>query len=348
MNWELLRRVLWPERGPLFVVVGGVVSLVSDFASFLANIASPQLLIWPVTIAAGAFAWVCISRVLDARKDKAPPPESEAAPAQAAAADADPVIAAANCRVCDIFRVVLFAGFGVVLLLMAGQGATATERIGAQLGLIQQDVAAIREDATAIREVTATGEINRNPRSAEDFFENAWLYQMTRRDTANAWDSIQELYRRHTPNKIDAAILYMDVGRAHLGRDALVRQLADAGRARCDGAALVVAARNTENEAEATALYEAARGCDPDLPFAYWDVGRLQTQSPVGAPAIAKLRAAIAGYERFLEIAQRKPVASYFFLPQYQPDWEEQARTLLNFNSTSLQTVERIEAMSRR
>src|SRR5690606_12875338 len=102
---------------------------------------------------------------------------------------------------------------GVILLLLAGQGTTATERIGAQLGLIQQDVTAIREDTTAIRDVTSSAELVRNPRSAGDFFRNAWIYNMVRRDNAAAWESIQELYRRHNPNKLDAAELYFNTGR---------------------------------------------------------------------------------------------------------------------------------------
>ena len=141
---------------------------------------------------AGILAWFCLGRV---GAPEAKTPEGEAA--------------AIKCRECDAFRVMLFASAGVALLLLAGQGTTATERIGAQLGLIQQDVSAIREDTTAIRDVTSSVEIVRNPRSAADYFRNAWIYSTVRRDADGALNSMEELYRRHSPNKLDAAELFI-------------------------------------------------------------------------------------------------------------------------------------------
>jgi hypothetical protein len=330
MNFGTLWRVVWPERGPLFVVVGGIVSLAGDFASFLGNIASPQILVWPAVGLAGLLSWFCLGQV-----SKVP------AGAEAAAQEE-----AIQCRECDAFRVMLFASVGVVLLLLAGQGTTATERIGTQLGLIQEDVSAIREDTTAIRDVTSSAELVRNPRSAADFFRNAWIYNMVRRDNAAAWESIQELYRRHTPNKLDAAELYFNAGRMSLTRDQLMAQMIEVGRSRRDAAMLVIAARNMESNEDAFALYEEARAIDPDMPFAYWDVARVQlmqiTNGATSRDNLASAQAAVAGHERFLEVASRKPVASYFYLPQHQADFESLARSQLESFRTNAQTWERI------
>lgn len=330
MKLGTLWRVVWPERGPLFVVVGGIVSLAGDFASFLGNIASPSILVWPAVGLAGLLAWFCIGRV----------------GAVAVDAPAETQEAAVQCRECDAFRVMLFASIGVALLLLAGQGTTATERIGTQLGLIQEDVAAIREDTTAIRDVTSSSELVRNPRSAADFFRNAWIHNMVRRDNEASWQSIQELYRRHTPNKLDAAELYFNAGRLHLTRDQLMAAMIEVGRSRRDAAMLVIAARNLESNEEAIALYDEARAIDPDMPFAYWDVARLQfMQIGSGATSrenLASAQAAVAGHERFLEVASRKPVASYFYLPQHQADFESLARTQLDSFRTNAQTWERI------
>lgn len=335
MKLATLWRAVWPERGPLFAVVGGIVSLAGDFASFLGNIASPQILLWPAVGVAGLLAWLCLGRV-------------SAVPADADRTAED---AAVQCRECDVFRIMLFASIGVVLLLLAGQGTTATERIAGQLGLIQQDVAVIREDTGAIRDVTASAELVRNPRSAADYFRNAWVHSMVRRDADGAWASIQELYRRHTPNKLDAAELYFSAGRPYLTRDQLLAQMAQVGRARRDAAMLVIAGRNMDSNEEAFALYEEARAIDPDLPFAYWDVARVQLMA-LGAGAsprenLATAQAVVAGHERFLEIAGRKPVASYFYLPQHQADFETLARGQLDSFRRTAETWERIVQQQR-
>ncbi|MCL4716614.1 MAG: hypothetical protein KJZ75_17015 [Hyphomonadaceae bacterium] len=328
MKLATIWRVIWPERGPLFAVTGGIVSLLSDFTSFLANIANPNLLVWPLVALAGLLAWFCFGRVGAAKE---PPEKTEEA---------------VQCRECDAFRVMLFASAGVALLLMAGQGETATERFGRQLGVIQEQVADIAEDTTAIRDVTSSAELVRSPRSAADFYRNAWIHSMVRRDADQAWASIQELYRRHTPNKLDAAELYFSTGRTHLTRDQLLAQMVDVGRSRRDAAMLVIAGRNMDSNDDAFRLYEEARAIDADMPFAYWDVARVQLmQISGGASAqenLATARATVVGHERFLEVASRKPVASYFYLPQHQADFETLARSQLDSFRQNAATWERI------
>lgn len=336
MNPGTIWRVIWPERGPLFVVVGGIVSMAGDFASFLSNIASPTILVWPAVGLAGLLAWFCLGRVGAVAVD-APTEAKEAA---------------VQCRECDAFRVMLFASIGVVLLLLAGQGTTATERIGTQLGLIQQDVTAIREDTTAIRDVTSSSELVRNPRSAAEFFRNAWIHNMVRRDAQGAWDSIQELYRRHTPNKLDAAELYFNAGRSFLTREQLLSQMIETGRARRDASMLVMAARNVDSNDQALALMEEAKAIDPDLPFAYWDPFRVQFISlvPGGTPQqnLEQSRRALQGSEMFLEVAGRKPVASYYYLPQHAPDMESFVRSQIDTHRGAVTNWERVVNGGRR
>jgi hypothetical protein len=336
MNFGTLWRVVWPERGPLFVVVGGIVSLAGDFASFLGNIASPQILVWPAVGLAGLLSWFCLGQV-----SKVPATAEPAAQEQAI-----------QCRECDAFRVMLFATIGVVLLLLAGQGTTATERIGVQLGLIQEDVTAIREDTTAIRDVTSSGELVRNPRSAEDFYRNAWIHNMMRRDAAASWETIQELYSRHTPNKLDAADLYFQVGRSALTREQLLAQMIRVGRERRDASMLAMAARNVDSNDEAFALLNEARAIDPELPFAYWDPMRPQfvQLAPGATPEqnLAQAQRVLAGTQEFLEVAGRKPVASYYYQPQYAPDMETFARSQVETYRGTVANWERVVSMRRR
>lgn len=322
-------RVVWPEKGPLFAIVGGIVSLLSDFSAFLANIASPQILVWPLVGLAGLLAWFCLGRVGAAAKET--PDGSETA---------------VQCRECDAFRVMLFASAGVALLLMAGQGETATERFGRQLGVIEDTVIDIAEDTEAIRNVTSSSELLRNPRSAADHFRNGWIHSFVHRDAARAWDSAQAMYRVGAPNKLDAAELYFNAGRVHMTRDALLAQMAQVGRERRDAALLIIAGRNMERNEDAFALYEQARQIDPDMPFAYWDVARVQLMQITGGASaqenVETTRAVVAGHERFIEVSQRKPIASYFYLPQHQADFETLARSQLESFRTNLATWERI------
>jgi hypothetical protein len=50
----------------------------------------------------------------------------------------------------------------------------------------------------------------------------------------------------------------------------------------------------------------------------------------------------VAGHERFIEVSGRKPVASYFYLPQHQADFETLSRSQLESFRTNAQTWERI------
>jgi len=329
MKLSTIWRVVWPEKGPLFVIVGGIVSLLSDFSAFLANIASPQLLVWPLVGLAGLLAWFCLGRVGSAAKDA--PDASDAA---------------VQCRECDAFRVMLFASAGVGLLLMAGHGETATERFGRQLGVIEDTVIDIAEDTDVIRENLSSTELVRNPRTASDYFRNASIQNMVRRDAGASWDAIQALYRNHAPNKLDAAELYFNVGRVAATRDQLLAQMIDIGRSKRDASMLVMAARNVDSNEQAWALLEEARQIDPDLPFAYWDPFRTQFIAlvPGGTPQqqLEQSQRALTGSETFLEIAGRKPVASYYYLPQHAPDMESFVRSQIDTHRGSVRNWEMV------
>jgi hypothetical protein len=215
-------------------------------------------------------------------------------------------------------------------LLLAGQGTTATERVASQLGLIQQGVEKIQDDTAAIREVTSSAALVKSPRTAAEFFANAWIHNVVRRDAVASWDAIQELYRRHTPNKLDAAELYFTAGRIALTRDQLLEQMTMVGRDRRDASMLVIAARNTDAADAASALREEARKIDPDLPFAYWDIFQTSpVQGSTPAESLAASERAVQGIQLFIEVAGRKPVSQYFYQPQYAPDIEAIARVQL-------------------
>jgi enamine deaminase RidA (YjgF/YER057c/UK114 family) len=93
------------------------------------------------------------------------------------------------------------------------------------------------------------------------------------------------------------------------------------------------------------ALMEEARAIDPDLPFAYWDPFRVQLISlvPGGTPQqnLEQARRALQGSETFLEVAGRKPVASYYYLPQHAPDMESFVRSQIDTHRGTVANWER-------
>lgn len=168
----------------------------------------------------------------------------------------------------------------------------------------------------------------RNPRSAADFFRNAWIHNLVRRDADGALASIQDLYRSHAPNKLDAAELYFNVGRSFLTREQLLASTIQIGRDRRDASMLVMAARIVDTNAEAYSLMDEARAIDPDLPFAYWDPFRVQFIGlvPGGTP------------QQNLE----QPLASYYYLPQHAPDMESFVRSQLDTHRGAVRNWEQV------
>src|SRR3546814_19721048 len=88
--------------------------------------------------------------------------------------------------------------------MLIGQGQSATETVGRQLGLIQSDVTAIRSDVSDLHEMAQPHMIIKRPASAADHFNNAWLYHTMQRNPAKAREEIRALYARHAPRKMEA------------------------------------------------------------------------------------------------------------------------------------------------
>ncbi|MBL8530609.1 MAG: hypothetical protein JNK94_02640 [Hyphomonadaceae bacterium] len=301
MESSVLRRLIWPENKTLFLAGGAALGLLADVMSFLGNLGSPAVLIWPALVIGGLLGWLCWPRLKTVDGQDG-----------------------AECPECGAFRLSLYAIVAMGLLIAVGQGASATERLGQQLGLIQQDVTAIRTDVSAIRDVTASGELIPNPRTAAERFNNAWIYATLRRENEGAWRELQALYAAGGVGKMDAADLYFRTGLAFLPREQLVAQMVEIGRSKRDAAMLVVAARTMSSAAETAPLMAEARTLDPDLAFAYWDQGVSVVDRESGSARDRHEQglARVAALEAFLEAARRRRPAQSFFLPQYQPDWE--------------------------
>ncbi|WP_428409203.1 hypothetical protein [Hyphococcus sp.] len=318
-NQKLWVKALFPERPSLFALFGGAVALFGDFASFLTDAVTPPALLalFGVTTAGAVFLCVRHARGVNA-------------------ADSAAVKDVGNCFVCDAFRFSLCAAAIFALMMLVGGGKTATESVGEMLGLIKEDVEQISEDVGVIRESVDSITIIQNPKTDFESFNNAWIYQFVRRDSASAFDAIKKHYQNARPSKLDAAQLYFEAGRVTVSRDALIADMAALGRKNRDAGLLVIAGRNEPDMDKADALYEEARQIDPDMPFAYWDMQRtaqaplVQGQGP--AETAARLSAQKADIDTFLDKIDGRPAAEFFYLPQHQADFETIARQ----QSTSL------------
>lgn len=328
-----LVRVFVPENPTVFGFIGAGAGLFGDLANFLSERVTAGLLMALFAGGAGVAAAFCVMKALKV--------------AEKTEANA---VAVGKCLPCDAFRAAAVAGLIYFLLMMIGGGQSATEKIGETLGLIKEDVEKISTDVEAIRETTDAFAIIDKPKSTENHFHNAWIYQNVRRDGAKALSEIEALYAKGAPARLDAAELYFTAARASLSRDALIERMRMTGVKNRDPALLVVAARNAPDPAAADALIAEARAIDPDFPFAWWDIQRPQIIAARAGgieETLADLTAQKANIDRFLEAMNGRPAGDFFFLPQHQADFESLARQQSQSIAQNIATYEGMLARQR-
>lgn len=237
-----------------------------------------------------------------------------------------PLEQAVDCRECDATRFGIFATLAFALLAYIGGGESATAKVGEQLGIIQKDVADIKE-------VLEPQSIIDEPETAADHFNNAFVFHHYRNDSANAIKSMKALYALDAPGKIDAAQLYFD---AHATQEAKSRTLADMqriGAEKRDATMLVIAARHASNGEERDRLIEQARSIAPDLPHAWWDPMVMpdaprDTFTRPGEEA-ARLRTRISNIEKFLALEEKSPPSQWFYMPKMAAGYGSAGQMLL-------------------
>ncbi len=326
---KLIRRLIWPKQASMFVIVGGAAGLAGDLVSFFTDLLSPTVLaifFFALALVTAALCWRRASRVN---------PGDEKA-----------VEAVVECATCDTMRFGLFAAVAFGLFMLIGQGESATETVGTRLGLIQRDVAQISGNVQVLTDMTQSQRIRDKPRSAEDFFANAWIYANIQRDQTRSHESMRQLYERFGPKKLDAAELYFASGRDVRARNELLTDMVRLANEHKDATLLVVASRNAPDPQRSRELQQQARAMDPTMPFVWWDM-QAMAQRMGGArsdPASqqAMLREQVDGLKAFIERIGNHPGGRYFYLPQYQPDHEMLARQNLTSLQNTLQTYERI------
>ena len=325
---SIIRRIVWPARASLFALIGGAVGLFGDLANFFAEFLSAEILVLLFAVVTGVAALLCLQRAFMVNS-----------------ADDQAVDAVVHCAPCDAFRFGLFATAVFLVLMLIGQGQSATETVGRKLGLIQRDVSAIRDDVSDLHALAQPQMIIKKPRTAGDYFNNAWVYQNIQRNPALAFQEMKTLYASHAPRRMDAAQLYFESGQAVTARSTVVQDMAALARRTGDATLLVVAARAAATRAEGDRLVAEARALDPELPFVWWDIQRIQ-MVPRGnttpAERAAILRADIAQIEKFRALYTARPTSDFFFLPQYQGDLESVARQMSESFSQTLTTYDDI------
>lgn len=322
----LVQRLFWPEKPSLFVIIGGAVGMAGDMASFFTGAIGLPILAAIFGALAAVCMLLCLQRASLLKTD-----------------NPDEVKAVVDCRTCDAMRFGVFATLAFLALLLLGQGKTVTESVGEQLGLIRADVAHISQQVDEIGDIAQSQKLVKNPSSAEDYFRNAWIHTNIHRDAAQAFESMTAFYDKYGPNKLDAADLYYNAGRQVIGRDELLKRMEDLGAARKDASLLVIAARNAVTPDETARLQSLAQSMAPDYPFAWWDImtSPAQVSRTPGDPGayLRSLEAQAASLEKFITLLGAKPASAYFYLPQYQPDYEVTARQTLSGLQPNIQSL---------
>lgn len=311
----IVRRIIWPAKASLFALIGGAVGLFGDLVNFFAEFLSANVLVIIFAVITAVAALLCFQRafMVNAADDKA----------------VDEVV---QCAACDGFRFGLFATAAFILLMLVGQGQSATEAVGRQLGLIKEDTTVIRDQVGDLHAMAQPQMIIKRPKSAADHFNNAWIYQNMQRNPAKAFAEMQALYANYAPKKLDAAQLYFDAGNAVTGRTQLVEGMQALARKTGDATLLVIAARAAPSEEAGDAMAAEAQKMDPALPFAFWDIMRPKSMRVTdmtqrGAAAQRdRLTADREIIEKFRALYNAQPAQHWYFLPQYAGDMESIAR----------------------
>lgn len=336
-RWPVVRRILWPERASLFVIIGGAAGLVGDITGFFSELVSPLMLVLVSGAIAAVASLLCLQRafLVDSANEQA-------------------VSDVVQCRVCDAMRFGLFALAAFLLLFAVGKDKSATEVIASKLGLIHEDVKQIgsdvgqlRDDVSEISDIAQSQKIVSKPKTAADYFRNAWIYSNIHRDSQRSYESLQAMYENTDVQKLDAADLFYSTGVQVAGRNAVLKEMEEIATRRNDPSLLVVAGRNAVDIAEGDRLIAKALAMAPDYPFAHWDMQRF-TAIAAGTPPLpaaqkAMMEQRVAGLEKFTAIIDEHPTGRYFFLPQYQPDYGMLARQNLSSARQTVENYSRIE-----
>lgn len=327
----IVKRIVWPARASLFALIGGAVGLFGDLVNFFSEFLSADMLALIFAVITAVAGLLCFQRAFMVN-----------------AADDTAVEAVVQCTPCDAFRFGLFATAAFILLMLVGQGQSATEAVGRQLGLIREDTAVIRDQVGDLHAMAQPQMIIDDPESAQDHFNNAWIYQNMQRNPAKAFAEMQTLYANYAPKKLDAAQLYFDSGNAVTGRTQLVEGMQALARKTGDATLLVIAARAAPSEAAGDAMVAEAQKMDPALPFAWWDIMRPKTvkmadMTQRGAAAQRdRMIAEREIIEKFRTLYNAQPAQHWYFLPQYSGDMESIARQQSDGLSNNIATYDDI------
>lgn len=316
------KALMVPQNTRWLALAGTGIALFGDVVTFFTNLVDHGTLLIGLTFFAVTMLYLCW-RIFVKPPNDAPPEQ------------------AADCRECDATRFGIFATAALALLALVGGGDSATAKIGEQLGLIQSDVADIKE-------ILEPQSIIDNPVSAADHFNNAFVYHHYRNDSASAMKSMQALYALGTPSKIDAAQLYFDSHATQQAKSKTLAEMQRLGAEKRDATLLVVAARYVAAGEERDRLIAQARSIAPQLPYAWWDPMVMpdaprDTFTRPGEEA-ARLRTRIANIEKFLALEEQSPPSRWFYMPAMAAGSGSAAQMLLGGYRQQAQQYEDMES----
>jgi hypothetical protein len=304
-----LTMLLLPPHMILSVVGGMVVGAGLDVFSAVFPYYFPYLPLLLTVVCLAMYALLCLRAGMRAGDDKA-------------------VLRTAYCGVCYGMRL---AGLGLfffmlVLILSGGQGAT--RLLSAQMEQQRILMAADQQAAMTGFRGKLPDKLVENPQAPRDYFNNALLYQYAMGKPRMAFDLLDAMYRQEAVNKIDAAMLYVDSGRAALGEEAFKAALA--ARAQQSGDLMLRAMQaQFAGPAEKQALRESIRKDDPRNPMGYWDIMEAADVLKMPVPgtiseaqALQNLVGDIMTYRKLMHNVRSK---QYFFLPQYSRSYFDAA-----------------------
>lgn len=300
LDSRTLNTLLLPPRFAGSVIGGTMAAVVLDIFSCLFPYYLPYLPLGLLLVTGGIYTAICLGGAakLPAGMPLGPFP---------------------YCGACKGMRIGLLALFFFAIMIVISDGKGVTQLFADQIEIQRQERQAFEEQNGPIIPQALPEKITENPQAPIDYYNNALLYYTRMNETRKAFESLDTLYKNFTPNKLDGAILYDEIGRLLYGEAGFYDILKERIQNRGDVMLLAMAAHYADVQGRQN-IRAKIRDMDPRNPLGYWDTAELPDVVAMAIPRnvgqARDLQLISDNIVEYRNLVRRADAGRYFFIPQ--------------------------------